>query len=798
MTRKEIRPRKARLLGNILPNHNKFMETAEYEDFIVERTDGKNTTYKGITNSSTMDLNLLVKVTEMTVTASDVEAGEPCNISVTLIAEGTPLANKYVNIKVAGVNYGATTGSDGVATFTNHYINHEVSDVPVYCQYLGDTIGNYGYCEASTTYNVSIIRTSLTVSSIAGYVNQSSKVNFTIKELTTNHTPVRGMLYLKDADDNILQEINLLDTNNPEFYVTPHGEGNTTYKIVFDGVNKYQNQTKTFIVNAVKKGATILVENVEGVIGHSVEIPFVVRYGNSILHEGSVQLKDGNNLVGTANLDLGATSVPLIISTLGNKSYTVEYASLDYSASNTVTVKGVKENVSFGVAGAYIMYNEFNDEGLTVTTKGAITNDAVHGGTVNVIFIHNETGISETVGTYDLANTDGVFELKAKDLNFTNLFNRMENANKLIYTAYDIKFVYSPTSNSQFLATEQISHSKLLKAKSPTLTSHITVNNTVPTLNNFPTNYHKYGIIRGTTVGISYMNFGLIPLGSVICFDNIIKSIRGNGSQLIGGVNYDIHMKINDGQEQDISSAMLNGGTSSTTDSLKSYVRLTNATVSAGDIVQIIFYFGKNAGLYDGLHDDSYGLKMVHVMEISAYGTANTYPSFPVPVTPISNWNYGKSSTTATLVSPTIEDDVLLCGRGNYVCYKDPVPHMKTGYLLRITFSMTNTSQQFRMGRLNVASNGVYSITNGVYFKFSDYIDESMRGNDIEHILECKFYDDIVYFYIDELDIGLTFDTSNITFDPVFAFYDTSNGNGLRIYNIEYDNEIQMGSIVTG
>lgn len=56
MTRKEIRPQKVRLMGNILPNHTKFMETATYEDFSVIRNNAGTTTYKGISPSTTMNL----------------------------------------------------------------------------------------------------------------------------------------------------------------------------------------------------------------------------------------------------------------------------------------------------------------------------------------------------------------------------------------------------------------------------------------------------------------------------------------------------------------------------------------------------------------------------------------------------------------------------------------------------------------------------------------------------------------------------------------------------------------------
>lgn len=153
MKTKILKPQKVRIKGEVIYDWNVFHNNAEYEDFIVTRTDGPDTTFKDY-NSITQQLTMEYTDTNIEVTATNTTVNVANHIEAHLTKEDdSNLANETVIFTIQSVDYEVTTNNNGIAVLDS-YTSSVTRTVTVEAKYPGDYNRRLSPCIATTTFNV--------------------------------------------------------------------------------------------------------------------------------------------------------------------------------------------------------------------------------------------------------------------------------------------------------------------------------------------------------------------------------------------------------------------------------------------------------------------------------------------------------------------------------------------------------------------------------------------------------------------------------------------------------------------
>lgn len=186
MKKKLLRPQKARIKGEVIYDWNVFHENAIYEDFIVTRTDGPNTTHKDY-NTGTQLLTQRYTETSIIVTATNTTVDVANHIEAHLTqGDGTNMANETVIFTIQGVDYEATTNSNGIAVL-NTYTSSVGKTITVEAKYPGDNNRKLSPCISTTTFTVGSLGVTIThnKNSVNAYdtgIQDSDNFNFTLRD----------------------------------------------------------------------------------------------------------------------------------------------------------------------------------------------------------------------------------------------------------------------------------------------------------------------------------------------------------------------------------------------------------------------------------------------------------------------------------------------------------------------------------------------------------------------------------------------------------------------------------------
>ncbi|WP_292475451.1 hypothetical protein [Methanosphaera sp.] len=786
MTRKEMKPTKARLLGNILPNYTKLMQSTEYEDFIVERTEGAKLTYKEIVNGTSMDLNFDSVYTELSVGAWDVLCGDPCTISLALEGNSAPLANEPVTLKVDGRVYKLVTDDDGHILFTDYVVNTVKENILVEATYLGNTSKKYAPCNGSALYSVNKILTSFSVDNVSGNTNEEVLLSYSLEDYMHGLIPKSGVIRLKNPDGVVIQTYTITG-GLPDIYVNIADAGTYTYSLEYDGLGVYEDNVSYFVVTTAKKSASIIVQSTAtGSIGQQSSVPVRVEYNGQNIRQGTIRVKQGSTVVDEFALN-SRTSIRITPTSMGSKVYTVEYVDAEYLAnSKSFTLTVDKEPVTFTVEGNTITYSYLYDvepEGLRISMKGSYTNTTVTSGTVSLYMLHEESGIDECIGEFDCDDYmyGGVMELMFTDLDLTALKSATLDNSVCFFNTYTLRLEYSPASQSNYLYSEDVKEFVSIESRQKNLELDVDVY-----LNTTTTAAGKtYRIDFSNTAWPKVCNFGLLPINSKIYMGSTASTYwvpRQEGG--VWGVGYSVQMRINGGTLRDISSTIRGDSVTGNTGVLLSSLNIDSNTFHVGDTVEIIHSYSK--GFFKEMGTDTnIGAQLILKFQVTSHGTGATYPEMPVTIPPLTNWTYAlpSSGSTSNPVTPTITDGKLLPGRQYFVYYNEALPSIRTQYSLRIEVSFTRAYQRFRLGRVVWTNDKVNMI--GVNVQLSDYVDSSQWGHDYTHLIDVKVLDKVAYVYIDGTYTGVSYDMNSISDDVYFGFYGSAR-EYFTVHSIQY------------
>ena len=306
----------------------------------------------------------------------------------------------YNNISLAADNF-----TYGVFLSTNDM--GQVNDATIFANIINITAkDNYGielYGPDTTTISENVIYATGDYSlGIAGYNSDENTItdnNITVigdsskdKQLTadkiTQDIVGVALLARSSAKDNTIatNNITVIDlAGNDAYAVTIKGKDNTVSNNTLIGTNLCGNlavnaTADNTVENNLPKSVQVSMDEVTGFIGQATTITATVVYDDGEnVQEGTVTFKDGDKVLGTADVVDGVASIEVTYTKALNKTITAEFANDDATATaeNTLTVRK---------AGTTITIDEFNatiGEEVTITATvldeegNAVTNGKV-------------------------------------------------------------------------------------------------------------------------------------------------------------------------------------------------------------------------------------------------------------------------------------------------------------------------------------------------------------------------------------------------------------------------------------
>lgn len=424
MSEKEkiLRPRKARLLGSILPTRSKFLQTAEYEDFNTERTNGSNTTFKNMT-SSTMNLGLIFSRSELTVSTQNVYVGETATITATLRVNEVVAKNEKVFIVVNGLQHELTTNNSGVVSYSETFSSG--GNVPVVVYYKGNVEKHYAAAEPVTpTLNILKRSTSISATNQSCIVRDNVTVPITLKD-NRNSNVTSGTVRVKDGS-TIVKEISVTGSSL-SFKVKPTSAGTTTYTLEYiDNELVYENSTGTVKVTASKLNTTISASNVTCYAGDNITVPITLKdSNNNSITSGKVTVKQGSTTVATINASSNI-EWEFVPNTVGETTYTITYGGDNRYQSSSTSMKITCNTISTTVIASNKTAYYGDTVNIPVNVKDS-NNKNVPAGTIRLINLAQNRQIGElTIGTdtlqFPFNYEEGTYQLRVSFIPASNKY----------------------------------------------------------------------------------------------------------------------------------------------------------------------------------------------------------------------------------------------------------------------------------------------------------------------------------------------------------------------------------------
>ena len=461
-------------------------------------------------------------------------------------------------------------------------------------------------------------------------------------------TPVDGGS-VQISENNIAISSKQLNSEGrtPEpFQYNDTGLGNHNIVIDYIGTNKYGDTSKTVHVNVFRYNTFLTLPTATNnsfttKADESISIRVNTYYRDQDNEAfpniiGVVKLYEGNTLIGTKNLDDSTTNYVTFDytpGTVGTHNLEVHYVERNgYAASSkSFTVEATKKTSNIELNLNDLVDWIENSGSFNVKVKNR-NNTVINEGTLTLQFKQDKVNETETIATFNLANTTGNINVTRQDINLDDMYNTLKSRKYLFYTGYRVIANYSGSSN--YLASSNdaspvnlsVTKSAIypgwvikdsanydMESEYPSVTSAMRSRFNIQVVHGSPP---TFTIIENNNVSMNYtindyIQIGTIKKGQTIYFATEYEALRVPDSQkslrssqsnnihssLMGGLTTEMHYMINDGQEQDTSNAYVNGATTRYAGPLYTKFTVPN-TVNVGDKIRLIFYIGYNLGYY--------------------------------------------------------------------------------------------------------------------------------------------------------------------------------------------------------
>ena len=651
---KDIRPTRARLLGNVLPDMATILTKTMYEDFHVKRSNGTNVTYKG-KSVTTQNLNSIWVETQISITEiSCTTLNEEGNVVVHLYNKETnaPLGNEEVIIRVGDYDFIRVTNSKGFAGVFDLKLT-EPGEYVVSAEYYGNSHRSLLPAEDDVeTFTIGKLNVTITQANLTGKVGDTFTIKPTVKD-SNGDLVTSGSLQMNYGSYTLFTEP--VSNGTCTFNRQINQAVQYTYWLKFLGNSTHNPATCNFTITVNRITPSLTTEG--GTIHstklgtpYEVSINYLDGNGNPIT-TGTVHLYEGDQIVDTAQrVENGKIILTYPANVAGSHvlrvkaNETSKYTSVSQTLS--MMVQKLNTTTSISLNDLYDFPSTNNNFTITVTDEKG---NAVTSGTVDLVFTQDKISETSTVATYDLAGTGGTITVSRQNVLLDDLYDKIKARKYLYYTGYNVTANYAGGTN--YNNSTDTKYPMNIHMYSSIIRPVFVINSnpdydmsttypTVPTDNSSLAEFH----IRPDTTGSSNHYYVLnnrrytlnqdttkIQMGSVtrgqvihVATDYIASHVPDtqrattnlNSIEMysVGGLNTEIHYQINDGEEIDTATAQVNGGTTRYT--VPRYVKFTVPnTVVSGDTLTLIFYVGRNVGYYD-IYDDTYGFRYALQWEV--------------------------------------------------------------------------------------------------------------------------------------------------------------------------------------
>ena len=605
--------------------------------------------------------NIIVEHMAPTVNSNNYEVDDYININATLLSNkelGIPNRTlKFITTNPQGTQTTANKITDSNGYATNKVKLNQSGSWNVQTKYEGN---KYEYSNNSSKKSITVIKkdTNLELISNPGDIFVDDTITYTF-QLTCKNTPLSNQtinIIIGTKTYTITTDVNGKAIINHKHTIG----GEINIEATFDGTYKYNASTTSTTVTVIKLDVMINTQNINTYVNDVTTITGQITDQRGENVPGEVVLKQGTNIINNLPIQNGTFTYKFTPTTSGTTTYTIEYSATNRYNYNKTTFKITvnKKPVSIELAPATIPYTGDNGNkiGVNIFTTAYSDLKPVVSGKLN-IYLRREKKNGDTttilvpntlVGSYVLNGNN--LQLKRKDLLLDELYTAMAEKNYLFYTGYTMTAEYigndeylPSTKESEYGAVaiqsvEQKLYMKMLiddddslniQSLIPTITANDydvridSVNNGYPS-NIFSDGKFSMGEIKqGQTI---YFVLGALARQ---CPDELRNStINHLVDALVGGVNYDVHMKLdaqihNDTNDMDIEAGEEFDGMGTIIG--KSGLRYTQYsywkfTIPSGkqwaqvNQIEFIIIIGKNGGLFNVGND--YGLRFSLVYDI--------------------------------------------------------------------------------------------------------------------------------------------------------------------------------------
>lgn len=596
-----------------------------------------------------------------TFNSDNYEVDDYININSTLLSNkdmGIPNRTlKFLTTNPQGTQTTANKITDANGYATNKVKLTQSGSWQIQTKYEGH---KYEYSNNTSKKSITVVKkdTILELISNPGQIFVDDTVTYTF-QLTCKNTPLSNQtiqISIGTKTYNVSTDPNGKATINHKHTIG----GEISIAAIFDGTYKYNTSSTNNTVIVNKLDVTINIQNINTYVKDVTTIMGQISDQRGENVPGEVILKQDTNQINNLSIQNGTFTYQFTPASPGTTTYTIEYSATNRYNYSKATFKIIvnKKTVSIELVPATIPYagDNGNKIGVNVFTTVYSEIQPVTSGKLNIYLRREKKSGNATtilvpnilVGSYDLTGNN--LELKRKDLLLDELYDTMAEKNYLFYTGYTMTAEY--IGNDEYLpctqesdygaviiqSVEQKLYMKMLiddndsldiQSLIPTITANdydvrVASNNT-----GYPSNIFSDGkfdmdeIKQGQTI---YLVLGALARQ---CPDELRSStINHLADALVGGVNYDIHMKLdakihNDTTDMDIEAGEEFDGMGTIIG--KSGLRYTQYsywkfTIPSGkqwsqvNQVEFILIIGKNSGLFDAGED--YGLRFSLVYNI--------------------------------------------------------------------------------------------------------------------------------------------------------------------------------------
>lgn len=642
---KEIRPTRARSLGEILPRTSVILQytEAEYEDFHTVRTNGATVQYKDFT-SNTVNLNSNWTETSLSITQiTGMRVHNQGSIVVHLYkAENNEaLAGEEVTVTVGNHVMTGTTNSNGFASI--NFTPPEPGTYTAKAEYNGNLSRSLKRAtDVTETFTVGKLNVTINATNVSMYAGDTYQYDVTISDENGDNV-ASGNLNLQ-AGASVIFSKQLTSTGT--FYNLQFSTaGQKNFTLVYSGTTVYNSSSKNIVVTVQRSNVAVSASNTSTPWGEQVSIPVSVTKQGVAVTSGTLQVYEGGTLIDTVSVSGATTNVAYTPSTVGTHTLTVKYVQNDQynEATTTVNVTATKHTTTTLITVGDILDYPGSSPSFTVQVKDG--NTPVTEGTLTLSFEQASISEEEDVATFDLSQTGGTITLNRGNLSLDTLYDTIKGRRYLYYTGYTVHASYA--GSSKYSASSDTKQPVNISAKGSVIKPIVDVRNSSQD-STFMNDYSTVAVdntslatlsIRvnhetqtatlvqmNRTYPLDEIDSGTVNVGQVIYFAqrflathttdsqrNFTSSqLSSIGSEGVGGLHYDVHYQINNGAEVDTAEAFLNTGTTYYT--VPTYSKLTVPnTCHSGDTLRVIFYIGRNVGYYYDMANGSsdYGLRYV-------------------------------------------------------------------------------------------------------------------------------------------------------------------------------------------